>query len=179
MVTSTAAAGIELVCNNPTDTIQFEFDAEWANYSAKTARFSWEGKYIDVPFSGNIVQIPEIYQTNYVYIGVFAENLATTPAKIPCRYSIKCMGGNVASPTPDVYAQIIELINSSGLVGPPGTSVKDAIINADGHLMFTMTDNTIIDSGSVKFTDYWTESDKQEIVNDVLTAFIDASEVAM
>lgn len=107
-----ADAGIELVCNNPTDTIRFEFDKEWSGITAKTARFSWDGKYIDVPFSGNAVKVPEIFQTHYVYVGVFAKNITSTPAKVKCRYSIKCLGGKNAPPSNDVYAQIMELLNA-------------------------------------------------------------------
>lgn len=118
-----ADAGIELVCNNPTDTIRFEFDAEWSRIVAKTARFSWDGKYIDVPFSGNVVEVPEIYQTNHVYVGVYADNIATTPAKVKCRYSIKCLGGKVAPPSQDIYAEIIALINGS--IGQNTNDISD------------------------------------------------------
>ena len=56
-----ADAGIELVCNNPTDTIRFEFDEEWDAINVKTARFSWNNKYIDVPFNGNVVEVPAFH----------------------------------------------------------------------------------------------------------------------
>ena len=108
---ATAPAEVSLICNNPTDTIRFTFDDEWADHDAKTARFAWEGKYIDVPFSGNEVQVPEIYRTNYVYVGVFTDNLTSVAAKIPCKFSVKCLGGKNEPPKPDVYEEIIGLIN--------------------------------------------------------------------
>ena len=103
--------GVKLVCNNPTDSIRFEFDEEWSGKTVKTARFSWEENKIDVPFSGNVVKVPEIFRTNYVFIGVFTDDLATTPVKVNCRYSIKCLGSKPVPPSEDVYNEIIALIN--------------------------------------------------------------------
>ena len=109
-------ADAELICNNPTDTIRFEFDDEWSGHTTKTARFSWENRYIDVVFTGNEVKTPEIFRTNYVFVGVYADNIASTPVKIRCKYSIKCMGGNVIAPAPDVYAQLLTLINDINML---------------------------------------------------------------
>lgn len=147
-----ADTGIELVCNNPTDTIRFEFDDEWAGIAAKTARFSWEGKYIDVPFSGNEVEVPEIFQTNYVYVGVFGDDITSTPVKLKCRYSIKCLGGKIVSPSEDVYAQIIALINA-GIDANDGVGVSTASVNDEGHLIITLTTGVSIDCGIVKGAD--------------------------
>ena len=120
-------AGIELICNNPTDTIRFEFDNEWSGYDIKTARFSWEGKHIDVPFSGNTVQIPEIFRTNYVFVGVFTNTITSTAVKVKCRYSIKCMGGKVIVPSDDVYARIISLIEELSEKGATDSQIAAAI----------------------------------------------------
>ena len=120
-----ADAGIELVCNNPTDTIIFDFDSEWIAHTAKTARFSWDGNKIDIPFTGNVVQVPEIYRTNHVYIGVFADNITSTPAKVNCRYSIKCLGGKNPPPGEDVYNQIIQLINGAKALSPLGGTTNE------------------------------------------------------
>jgi len=120
-------AGIELICNNPTDTIRFEFDDEWSGYDIKTARFSWEGKHIDVPFSGNTVQIPEIFRTNYVFVGVFTNAITSTAVKVKCRYSIKCMGGKVVVPSDDVYARIISLIEELSEKGATDSQIASAV----------------------------------------------------
>lgn len=113
-------ANVELVCNNPSDTIRFKFDDEWYGHTTKTARFAWDGKYIDVVFEGSEVQVPEITRTNYVYVGVFADEITSTPVKLPCHYSIKCLGGAPDPPAPDVYEQIIWLINNSSGGGDGG-----------------------------------------------------------
>lgn len=109
---ASASAGALLVCNNPSDKVRFVFDEEWAEHDVKTARFAWEGKYIDVPFSGDEVEVPEIYRANYVFIGVYADGLTSAPAKVACRYSIKCLGGKNSPPGEDIYNQIMKLINA-------------------------------------------------------------------
>lgn len=139
----------ELVCNNPTDSIRFIFDDEWKAYSAKTARFAWANKHIDVPFIGEIVQVPEITQTISMFVGVFADDLSSTPVEVKCRRSIRCMGGAVPDPEPDVYDQIIGLINTidpdsggaSGVASPTRLGVvrvgenlkidKDGVLSVD------------------------------------------------
>ena len=126
--------GVSLVCNNPSDIIQFNFDSEWDAYTLKTARFSWQRNYIDVPFSGNTVNVPDISKTNVVELGVYADGIASTAVKIPFKHSIKSVGGSVVEPSADVYSQIIQMINS------------DAIKGEDGYT-------------PVRGTDYWTADD--------------------
>ena len=50
---ATIPSGVSLVCNNPSDVIQFNFDSEWNSVTLKTARFTWQRSYVDVPFTGN------------------------------------------------------------------------------------------------------------------------------
>lgn len=50
---ATIPSGVSLVCNNPSDVIQFNFDSEWNSVTLKTARFTWQRSYVDVPFAGN------------------------------------------------------------------------------------------------------------------------------
>lgn len=104
-------AEIVMVCNNPSDTIRFDFDEEWAEHKAKTARFAWEGKYIDVAFAGNEVEVPEIYHTNYVNVGVYTDGLTSAYAKVRCKFSIKCLGGIHPAPSDDVYNEIVAMLN--------------------------------------------------------------------
>ena len=89
----------------------FDFDAEWDEYTTKTARFVYGGKYTDVVFSGNECPVPVIQDTRAVTVGVFAGDLhTTTPAYFACVPSILCCNGIPADPTPDVYAQLMELL---------------------------------------------------------------------
>lgn len=111
---ATVAAGTVLVCDNPTDTVLFNFDEEWSERVAKTARFAYGGSYIDVPFTGNEVQVPDIHRTDHVNIGVYANDLTSTYVKINCRYSVKSLGGNNPAPDEDIYNQILGLIDKGG-----------------------------------------------------------------
>lgn len=102
-----------IVCGNSDYVINFSFDEEWAAYKTKTARFMHGGNYTDVVFDGEQCSIPVMRNTTGVYVGVFAGDMhTTTPAYIPCKKSIACIGGAPAEPTPDVYAQLLELINA-------------------------------------------------------------------
>ena len=96
-------AGVELVCNNPTDTINFAFDDEWSAYEIKSARFSWANDYIDVVFTGDTVQIPEIHNTQYVFVGVYSEGIASTPVKVQCKRSILSYGDYEQIPSDHTY----------------------------------------------------------------------------
>lgn len=89
---------VELVCNNPTDVIQIEFDEEWNGKTGIMARFVWNGKPYEVPVIENKVQVPEITKAAWVNFGVYADNITTTPAKIKCKESILCYGGSIRNP---------------------------------------------------------------------------------
>lgn len=106
--------GQEYICGNSDFTVAFSFDAEWDEFSTKTARFIYGDSYQDVVFNGNQCPVPVISNTNTILCGVFAGNLqTTTPASIMARKSILCGSGSPASPSPDVYAQIMEVVNET------------------------------------------------------------------
>lgn len=108
-----SAAGPVYICGNSDYTVAFSFDAEWTEYETKTARFVYAGGYIDVVFTGSECAMPIISDTNAILIGVFAGNLhTTTAAKIPAQKSILCGCGSPAKPPEDVYAQIMETLNT-------------------------------------------------------------------
>lgn len=101
-----------IVCGNKDYQISFNFDSEWDEYEVKTARFIWNGQYADVVFTGNVCDVPVISNAMLCAVGVYAGDLSTTtPAMISCDKSILCGDGLPAEPAPDVYAQIMELLN--------------------------------------------------------------------
>ena len=107
------AEPFRIVCGNSDYTAVFSFDDEWDAYPIKTARFVNGGNYTDVVFEGNRCAIPVMQNITGVYIGVYAGNLhTTTPAFIVCDKSILCSGGIPEEPTPNVYAQLLELISA-------------------------------------------------------------------
>lgn len=131
---ASAPSGISLVCNNPSDVIQFDFDSEWSSITLKTARFSWQRSYVDIPFTGNTVNVPDISKTNMVELGVYADGITTTAVKIPYKHSIKSIGGAVSEPATDTYNQLVQMINNGAVKGDPGVT-------------------------PVRGTDYWTAAD--------------------
>lgn len=84
-----------IACGNSDYTIQFAFDSDWNSYSEKKARFVYakQGKlkFQDVPLTGDTAAVPVLSGTREVMVGVYAGDLrTTTPARIPCEYSILC-----------------------------------------------------------------------------------------
>ena len=110
-----------IVCGNSDYVVEFNFDEEWAEHPIRTARFStWKG-FTDVVFEGSQCPVPVLSNASYVKIGVFAGDLRTTThAYIPCKKSILCEGGAPIEPTPDVYAQLIAMIESGMVRGEQG-----------------------------------------------------------
>lgn len=105
--------GSIIVCGNNDYIIKFTFDEEWAKYNTKTARFKWNGNYVDIVFDGDTCPVPVVNNTYFVVVGVYAGNLhTTTPATFKCEKSILCGEGSPKEPTPDVYNQIMEKLNN-------------------------------------------------------------------
>ena len=116
----------EYICDNSDFIIKFNFDAEWDAYDTKTARFCYNGKYVDAVFTGDSCAIPIISDTNDISIGVYAGNLhTTTPALVLCEKSILGGSGFPADPPDDVYNQIMELIQ--GLGTPDAEAIAKAV----------------------------------------------------
>ena len=176
------------VCGNSDYVIEFNFSEEWNAYDAKTARFVYCGKFVDVPFVGNTVNAPIITNATIVEIGVYAGDLhTTTGAKMSCKKSILCGDPTHEEPPEDIYNQLLEVIKTmSGgnapYIGDNGNwyiydvetrqykdsgtaaSGKDGAKGADGHT-------------PEKGVDYFTEAEKAEIVNDVINALPEGDEV--
>lgn len=119
---ATVSKSALIICGNSDYTITFIFDDEWSKYDLKTARFTFgENEYIDVPFTGNVCNVPILKNIYRVKVGVYAGDLrTTTPATIPCRKSILCGSGTHVDPEKDVYNEIIKLINDGAVKGPKG-----------------------------------------------------------
>ena len=127
-----------IVCDNSDYTAVFDFDDEWSAYDTKTARFVYGGKYTDVVFSGNECPVPVIQDTRAVTVGVYAGDLhTTTPAYISCVPSILCGNGIPADPTPDVYNQIMELLNNIADGGKPATTERLGVVQIGENLKIT------------------------------------------
>lgn len=129
-----------IVCGNSDYAVTFAFDDEWSLTGPKTARFVYvkRGKveHEDKVFEGNTVAVPVLSDVAFVNVGVFAGDLCTTtPAQVRCRASILCGSGTVHEPTPDVYSQIMALINrliEQGSAGATEEQVRQIEQNSQG-----------------------------------------------
>lgn len=134
------------VCGNSDYVANFDFDSEWDKYEIKTARFAYNGKIIDIVFEGTQCPVPIISNAYFFYLGVFAGDLhTTTPARVPCTKSILCGSGWPSPPPPDVYNQLMELLNSMGA----GLTDEDAL----QALMETGVVSPVADSTGALLTD--------------------------
>lgn len=107
----------EYICGNSDFLIDFAFDSEWDAYEKKIARFVYNGAFQEVVFTGNRCEVPIISNTNTILCGVYAGELkTTTPALIPAKKSILCGTPAPAPSTPDVFTQIVALLNMNDTV---------------------------------------------------------------
>ena len=155
-----------IVCGNSGYSIQFVFDSEWDAGSNKTARFVYVQKgalkFQDVDFTGNTVDVPVLAGIREVMVGVYAGDLrTTTPARIPCEYSILCpdaqeqIGAVNAAKLQDQIGDLSQLkttdssdlvaainwLYENGTIGGGGTVSASGIfvphVSADGTLSWT------------------------------------------
>lgn len=112
-----------LISYNTDYIANFSFDEEWEG-TVKTARFIQNGAHEDKVLVNDSCEIPSL-KNGVVRIGVFNDTMTSTFKLLKVRHSIKDDSGNPAEPEPDVYAQLISLIQSGMLKGKDGyTPVK-------------------------------------------------------
>lgn len=100
------------VCGNSDYVVKFDFDSEWDAFENKTARFKYNGEYIDIIFTGNECNMPVIKNAYRVEIGVYAGDLhTTTSAFLIMKKSITSDNGTPAAPAPDAYDQLMQRMN--------------------------------------------------------------------
>ena len=115
IATYTARDG-HIVCGNSGYFLKFTFDSEWDEYTTKTARFVYHGKYYDVDFTGDECVVPIVSGVDSIEVGVYAGSLTTTtPAVIPCERSILCLTSEVQTEQVPVYKDQIDLSLSQAM----------------------------------------------------------------
>lgn len=82
----------KIVCGNGKYRLRFMFDSEWADYPNRIARFLWAGRYTDIEFTGNEVDVPTVRGAEELKVGVYTDEgpYTSTAAVIPCEKSILC-----------------------------------------------------------------------------------------
>lgn len=140
----------EVVCGNSDYVAVFDLDEEWESYYAKTMRVAWldiptgKPRYTDVAFSGLSAPLPVIADAYEIAVGIYAGDIrTTTPARIPCARSITDGSAVHPAPSPDVYEQIIELLEA--IAHPLGFGVTgDATMLIDGYNLSLVGQATVI-----------------------------------
>ena len=136
------------VCHNSDYTIHFDFDSEWDKFSVKTMRVNYSNYSIDIVFSNNECSLPIIEYAGPVEIGVFAGDLHTTsPASIQFIKSVKSTNGATPDPAPEVYDQIMEIINGfSAEVSKTDHTTRIVITDPEGTTVAEVKDGTWVES---------------------------------
>ena len=109
-----------IVCDNSDYMVHWTLDDEWSAYDTKTMRTIYmDGTYTDTVFSGSDIALPVCTVPGVVQIGLFAGDIRTSRAAIMRALpSVRSAAGAPADPTPDVYDQLMELINGMGGADP-------------------------------------------------------------
>lgn len=109
-----------IVCDNSDYTVHWTLDEEWSAYDTKTMRTIYmDGTYEDKVFSGDTIALPVCTVPGAVQIGLFAGDIrASRMAILRALPSARSAAGAPADPTPDVYDQLMELINGMGGADP-------------------------------------------------------------
>lgn len=129
---ATASSRASIVCGNSGYQIKFTFDSEWGAHDTKTARFIWNGRFVDVAFTGDTCPVPIISNTTALKVGVYAGELTTTtPAHLDCLKSILCGGEKLA-----------DIGGAAGGEKPTATSIDLRNFDSNGQIVETYSDNT-------------------------------------
>lgn len=146
--------------------VQFAFDDDWSEYSTKTAVFNYRRNGMNlcqkVDFTGDQCSIPAMYwDTSMVNIGVTAgDEIASTSVCVYCEESVS-----------DGDANEVEIGEDGNLVAKSGASAYELAV--ENGYTGTVQEWLLSLKGAagktpVRGVDYWTTSDKQDIVNQVL-----------
>lgn len=106
---------------------EFLFDSEWDGH-IKTARFIQSGKYVEQILENDRCLIPiEVLKHGYLKVGVYTAEMTTTQCDVFISPSIKQDNGVTAEPTPDVYSQIIKMIENIEIAGVTDEQIERAV----------------------------------------------------
>jgi hypothetical protein len=109
-----------IVCDNSDYTVHWTLDEDWSAYDTKTMRTIYmDGTYKDTVFNGDVIALPVCTVPGVVQIGLFAGDIrASRMAIMRALPSVRSAAGAPEDPEPNVYDQIMEIINGLGGVDP-------------------------------------------------------------
>ena len=133
-----------LIGDNADYKATFVFDEEW-NGHIKTARFIHSGQCVEVILENDMCDIPlELLKSGCLKVGVYSDVMTTTPCEVHIRASIKQENGTTPDPTPDVYAQIIAMLEEIEVQGVTDEQLEKAITKYfETHPIETLTEEDV------------------------------------
>ena len=148
---------------------EFRFDDEW-NGKIKTARFIQDNEHFDIVLVDDRCEIPPL-KKGPIKIGVFTDSMTSTYADVYFKSSIKDGIDSPPGPPGDVYAQLIELIESGMLKGEDGLT---PYVGENNNWWIGDVDTGVLARGYTpqKGVDYFTEEEVQQIQNEVSSGAI-------
>lgn len=105
-----------IVTDNDDYTLELILDSEWDAFVAKTVLYIYDnGKCILHPITGNTDTIPVLEHSGRLHIGITAGEIRTsTWVSIPIKASVRKKGGKqIPEPEPEVYDQIMTMVNEA------------------------------------------------------------------
>lgn len=198
----TITAGEDVISHNSDYVVEFEFDEEWQD-KVKTVYFVCEdGSYQAVVMSGNSCDVPMMAgEHRRIFVGVqagAAEKPSVLKTTRPCCLKVKdsiadYLGQPIPDPTPDVYEQIIAMLESitfptwNSVQNKPfttlgdGLEVENGVLSAKGgtggsanavqYVAQTLTDEqkkqarTNIGASPIPTVRYWLDLKADNIIN--------------
>ena len=149
----TITAGEDVISHNSDYVAEFEFDEEWKD-KVNTVYFVCEdGSYQTVVMSGNSCGVPMLDgEHRRIFVGVqagAAEKPSVLKTTRPCCLKVKdsiadYLGQPIPDPTPDVYQQIIAMLDN--ITSPTWNEVKGKPFESLSTNDFTVDENGVVHS---------------------------------
>lgn len=142
-----------IVLGNDDYSLTFNFDSEWSGYTSKTLVLSMLSSKTgmihthEIMFQGSTVNLPAVFDTGEVNIGVSAGDIKTTTnAIITCYGTINTDNNPHLEPTPQsIYQQLLAYL--AGLQGG-GAAAGLTILQLYGEAADAAGVTTIIEEGT-------------------------------
>lgn len=133
------------VGDNEDYVIHFDVDIPFVAMFAKFHTKNGDPEPILLDKDGNVKVPMSVMKYGQFDVGLYKDGYATTPFSVWVDGSIIDKNGiPIEEPEPTQVEQLIGLVN-----GIKQSGIQSAEVNADGHLIFTLTDGTVLDAGYV------------------------------
>lgn len=152
-----------VVCDNEDYAVRFDWDEEWDGTTPTMLVVCADGTTYTTEVKDGVALLPAV-RTTRIMVGLTdGTRKATTGVQYSCIPSVKENSGIIVEPSKDVYDQLLEMYNSK-------LSAADLPDAVDSALAQAKESGTFDGRTPEKGVDYYTESDKEELVQAVVAA---------